>query len=81
MQKPYIPISCNYYDELEAFATLKQSCSILYLDSNGLETSVQSKIINLYTKEKIEYMELENNLTIRLDQLVSVNDKVLKGYC
>ena len=81
MQKPYVPISCNFYDELEAIATLKQSCTILYLDTKDKETTVQSRILNLYAKDKIEYMELENDLTIRLDQLISVNGKALKNYC
>lgn len=81
MKKPYTPISCSYYDELEAFATLRQICTVNYSDLEGESTIVKSRILNLYTKNKIEYMQLENGLTIRLDQLISVNGKLLRNYC
>lgn len=81
MQTPYQPISCSFYDELEALATLKQNCTIVYKDTEGQEKTIQSKILNLYTREKVEYMTLENECSIRLDQLISIDGKILKNYC
>ena len=77
----YRPISCNFYDELEAYATLKQIVEINFWDENGHAKTVNGKIINLYTLKKVEFLELDSSLTIRLDQLIKVGDKELKNYC
>lgn len=74
-QDIYRPINCNYYDILEANAVRGNVCQIMYLDETGKVVQVQSKIINLYTKQKEEFMVMEHDLTIRLDQLISVDDQ------
>ena len=81
MQKTdYVPISCSYYDELEAWATLKTNCTIIYQPPGEEQQVTQGVITNLYTREKIEYLELDKGMTIRLDQLISVNGKLLSNY-
>jgi len=78
--KPYIPISCSFYDYLETAATLKQTASISYKQDNSL-LEIESRIKNLFVKDKIEYMELENGQLIRLDLLVTFNGKPLQNRC
>ncbi|WP_020534664.1 hypothetical protein [Lewinella cohaerens] len=76
----YIPINCSYYDELEAIATLKKVVTIVYSDEQGEEVSTVTRIINLYTRSKEEFMVLENGMQFRLDRLVSADGKVvIKG--
>lgn len=74
-QDIYRPINCNYYDILEANAVRGNVCQIMYSDETGKVVQVQSKITNLYTKQKEEFMVMEHDLTIRLDQLISVDDQ------
>ena len=71
----YKPISCDFYDELEAAATLKEDCEIVYTDENGQSQAIKSRIVDLYTQEHVEYARLEGGRVIRLDQLVSMNGK------
>lgn len=77
----YTPINCHYYDELEAFATLRKNVSIRYYE-NG--TDIQEKtarIVDFQIKEKVEYMILDDQTSIRLDWLESVNGKVPPAAC
>jgi Rho-binding antiterminator len=76
----YQPIDCNFYDILEATAVKKSIAEIVFA-TEGVHQTVNSRILNLFTKNKEEFMVLENDLTIRLDQIVSVNGEVLKGFC
>ena len=73
----YLPINCSYYDELEAIATLKKVVTIIYRDEQEKEVSAATRIINLYTRNKEEFMVLENGVQFRLDRLVSADGKVV----
>lgn len=76
----YHPINCSYYDELEAIATLKKVVTIVYLDEQGEQVDATTRITNLFTRNKEEFMVLENGIQFRLDRLVSADGKVaIKG--
>ena len=81
MDKKYIPISCDFYDELELWALRKTNCKIVYLNGTNEHQTIEGVIENLFAKEKVEFMLLENGFQLRLDQLVSVNDKMLPNVC
>lgn len=74
----YIPISCHFYDRLEAWSTLKKKVEIKYVNSEGKVLTTTGHINDLRTRQKIEYLELENGLEIRLDQLIEVDGYELK---
>jgi Rho-binding antiterminator len=80
-QKAYQPISCNYYDHLEAMATLRKRVVIRYFNEAEVITSIEAIIKDFYVKEKVEFMVLDNGLTIRLDRLVDVDGETLSLYC
>jgi len=80
-EQPYQPIDCNYYDRLEAWATLRTVCRILYRDENEQQKEVSAIIEDVYTALKVEYMRLDNGLVIRLDKLVAVNDIPEPDHC
>ncbi|MBX7141753.1 MAG: hypothetical protein K1X63_11810 [Chitinophagales bacterium] len=73
----YIPISCSYYDELEALATLRQECEIVFTDENGKQISIKGIIKTFFIRDKVECMQLESGEEIRLDKLISVDGKRL----
>lgn len=82
MKPPYNPIDCSYYDRLEAWATLRESCDIIWFDQEGVKQHTYSRINDLLLKEGVEYLIAENDLAIRLDKLVSVNGIPLaQGSC
>jgi len=81
MEKKYLPIDCNYYDELVLLIMQKTPCEVIYRDNKGQELTIHIRLKNVYTKDKAEYLELENGTTIRLDRLVSAAGKKNKGYC
>jgi len=72
---PYQSVSCSFYDELEALATLRRVCTIRYRPETGEAVSIESQIIDLYTVNKSEFLKLKNGTEIRLDHLISVDGK------
>ena len=81
MKEKYIPISCDFYDELELWAIRKTNCKFVYLNDTNERQTIEGVIENLFAKEKIEYLLLENGFQLRLDRLVSVNDKPMPNVC
>lgn len=82
MKNDYIPIACAFYDELESAAVKKVDCEIVYLEDNK-EKKVTAKIVDFKTKEKQEFMILDNKEKIRLDKIVLFNGNSPKdkNYC
>ena len=78
--KEYHPISCDFYDELEAFSILKKEVEIFYEDESGKSISTFGRIKDLYAKDKTEYLLLDTGIEIRLDTLIRVDNKVLAEY-
>jgi Rho-binding antiterminator len=70
----YRLIDCDFYDRLEAWATLRQICKITYHNSFEELVEVQSQIIDVYTAHKAEYIKLIDGTEIRCDRILSVND-------
>lgn len=77
----YRPISCTFYDELEARATRRQPCVIIYRPEGAAEASVTGIIDTLYIRDKVEYLRLTSGFELRLDWLVSVDGRELLNYC
>ena len=80
-ERPYQPIDCNYYDRLEAWATMHTICKIVFFDDKGEHAEVSARIEDVYTLNKVEYMRLDNGLVLRLDSLVAVNNVPLPDHC
>lgn len=76
----YKPIDCNFYDILEANAVLRKIVTIEYRVNDEIQT-IDNRIVDLFIKDKAEYMRLENGLEIRLDTIHSVDGSILKGFC
>jgi|GEM_PF-193892 len=64
----YEPIDCNLYDRYEAAATLKQDVHLEL--SNG--TATEGVIVDLFHKEKAEWLRMANGDEIRLDHIVAI---------
>lgn len=64
----YEPIDCNFYDHFEAAATLKEVVTMRLRD--GSERS--GIIIDLFVREHIEWMRLNDGSEIRLDDVIDL---------
>ncbi len=78
--KDYEPISCEFYDELEAYSILKKEVEIFYEDELGKSIYTSGRIKDLYSRDKTEYLLLDTGIEIRLDTLIRVDNKVLAEY-
>lgn len=77
----YQPINCNYYDELEAMATLRKLVKIEYYNETGDTLEQEGQIVDFQIKDRIEYMILKSGNEIRLDYLIAVDGKPLPKAC
>jgi len=76
----YKTISCSFYDLLLEKATLKEKVQITYKVNKAPETTVSAIIVDVYTKSKEEFLKLDNDLIIRLDHIISVDDKNITDF-
>ena len=69
----YQPINCELHDVLEAAATLRKQVSVVSAAPDGVSTRREARITDIFGKDRIEYVVLDNGETIRLDQLTEVD--------
>jgi len=69
----YVPISCDLHDRLEALATLRKRCQIIYQAAHNETIETFDTIADVYTKNEEEFAVLGSGKTIRLDRLVEVD--------
>lgn len=81
MNPKYTPINCDFYDYFEAFTVKKQVVTIVYFNENENTETVESRIKDLYSRNKVEYVLLENGLEIRLDFVKELEGMENSGYC
>jgi Rho-binding antiterminator len=73
-------VDCDFHDELEALATLRQQCWIVYRNAVDEEVEVQDRIVDVYAANKADFLRLKDGTEIRLDRIISVNGKPI-AYC
>ena len=76
--KKYTPINCNVYDQLLNFSSSKKHVNIIYLN-DVIETEIEGVIIDVFTKNKAEFLKLDTEVVIRLDFLLKVDDILVKN--
>ncbi len=69
---PYKKVSCDFYDQIETYASLRKKVIIIYQKQNE-EIILNTNIKGLKTtKEKEEFLILPDNTMIRLDCIVRI---------
>lgn len=71
--KVYQPIDCNYYDRIEAAIVQKKVCELIYLDKDGEEAFILTRLSDTLTKNKEEFVILYSGEPIRMDRIISLN--------
>lgn len=80
MEEEYTPISCSFYDRLEAAATLQKEVEVAYY-SNGQTQSIRTIIKTFMIRNKVEYMLLADGREVRLDSIHSLDGVALQNNC
>lgn len=74
IQKPYIPISCDFHDQLEDHSVRKVRTRIRYTDEQNEPQETIGHIVDIWTEKEGEFLKLTSGLILRLDQIQSIND-------
>lgn len=71
----YIPINCNFYDELVLLAMHKTKITFI---PNTYEVKEGDYVVDLVTEpSKEEFLVLKSGIRIRLDKIANVDDKLV----
>lgn len=81
MSGDYVPIECGCYDQLEILAMRKSPASIRYRDQRDGEIETRDVIVDVFSKDKQEFLKLSDGSIVRLDRLISVNGTPIKDSC
>src|SRR5437016_13816365 len=73
----YYPISCEFHDLLETHATERKLAQIRFRDGEGAVQLRSAAIIDVFAREGAEYLSMSTGETLRLDQLIEIDDAKL----
>jgi len=74
--KKYMPVDCDFHDQLESHASKKAHIRINYWKNKGEMAQVKSQIKDIYaTSQKEEYLVTHEGENIRLDHIIAINGK------
>ena len=80
-KEPYTPIDCDFHDELESAVTLEKRVVVVLKDEAGKHVTIHDVIVDLgharSGEEHAEYMTFRSGKRFRLDQIVSIDGKLL----
>lgn len=68
----YKPVDCDFTDELEYVSVKKIRVEIKYWSSNGKLIDCTGHIIDIFTKDKEEFLMMSDFTQIRLDRLFQI---------
>lgn len=68
----YVPVACDFTDELEHFCVLKETVLVSYWNSDLKLESIRGKILDLFTINKSEFIKMESGVEIRMDRIFSL---------
>ena len=77
----YQPVSCLFYDYLEADATLGKVSKIKYVDHNGVVETISGIIKDLHTKIGEEFLQLDDGQVLPLDSILEFNGITQQQIC
>jgi Rho-binding antiterminator len=68
----YQPIACDLYDQLEVLALHRQLCQVEYWNEHGESETRQTRLMDLLSRDRQEFVCLEAGIEVRLDALIRV---------
>jgi len=80
MKTPYLPVSCDFHDELLALASRKEKVKVFIFNKKGTLDSISGLIIDVFTKNREEFLQIDTFTPIRLDKIITYNGKPGPSY-
>jgi Rho-binding antiterminator len=77
----YQPISCSFYDRIEAAIVLRKIVTFRYQNDAGDEVSLQTRLLDTRIRDKAEYVVLPDQVEVRMDHILSLDGAPLPGSC
>jgi Rho-binding antiterminator len=71
-KEAYIPVDCDFTDELEYAAIRKFPVEVSHWDERDELTESRGRIADIYTKDKEEFLKLSSGEDIRLDHIARI---------
>lgn len=81
MNKPYKPIACGLYDELELRALRKTEVTLIFLNDKKEPETIECIILDLFSKDKVEYLKTDGSKIIRLDDVIELDNIIFNKIC
>jgi len=81
MERKYKPIACGLYAELELRALRKQKVNITFINDKNENETIECVIVNLFSKNKIEFLKTSDGKIIRLDDVVELDNMLFNKSC
>jgi len=81
MSKEYKPLACGLYDELELRALRKEPVKLTFKNSNNQVVIFECIIIDLFSKNKTEFLKTDDGKIIRLDDVVELDNIIFNKNC
>ncbi|MFZ6646100.1 hypothetical protein ACO0LO_10315 [Undibacterium sp. TJN25] len=75
MDRKYVPVSCDVYDEILSLATSRKTCEVVVTSSIGKTERFRGAIADVFSRDGVEYIELSQGEIVRLDRI-----QALDGY-
>ena len=75
MNKSYLPVSCDFHDELLLLATKKETVKIVVFNKEETLDSLEGVIKDVYTSNKEEFVQIGEHPPVRLDRIITYNGK------
>lgn len=72
LAKVYEPVDCDFTDELEFVSVKKIQVEVKYWNSNGKLMDCTGQIIDIFTKDKEEFLTMSDSSQIRLDRVFQI---------
>jgi Rho-binding antiterminator len=81
MNREYKPIACGLHDELELRALRKSKVEILYTDESNSVQTISCVIVDVFSKDKVEYLKTDKGFFIRLDDIIELDGILFNKSC
>ena len=80
MESDKFRLSCSLYELIEIWAMRKAEVEILYNDSENKEQRIDGIITNVYSRDGLEQVVINEDLIIPTKSLIRINDVSFSNY-
>lgn len=75
----YHPIDCSLHDELQLRAMRRGVHTVEWSNEQGAPRSLRGTLVDVFARDGVEYLKLDDGTEIRLDRLIRVDDVEFGG--